>query len=102
MRILAELHWQLPRPLSCAEVALRDATLPEADAAMRELQRNAQARRHTPLNPFPATEHLEGCQVSLTTTLFCDGRLPRPWALAAGSWALSCLKGCQGCPACNK
>ena len=44
VRILAELHWQLPRPLSCAEVTLRDTTLPAAEDAMLKLQRSAQAR----------------------------------------------------------
>jgi hypothetical protein len=46
VRILAELHWALPRPLSRAELALRDAALPDGEAAQRELQHAAQARTH--------------------------------------------------------
>ena len=53
VRILAELHWALPRPLSRAELRLRDHALPEAEAARRELQHAAQARALPCCASFP-------------------------------------------------
>ena len=43
MRILAELHWQLPRPLTASEARLRDVVLPDAEAASLDLQHSVQA-----------------------------------------------------------
>ena len=38
LRILADLHWKLPRPLTAAEVRLRDITLPGLEAVIAKLQ----------------------------------------------------------------
>ena len=38
VRILADLHWKLARPLTAAEQRLRDITLPGLEAAVARLQ----------------------------------------------------------------
>ena len=38
MRILADLHWKLPRPLTAAEQRLRDVTLPGLQASVAKLR----------------------------------------------------------------
>ncbi len=38
VRILADLHWKLARPLTAAEQRLRDITLPGLEAAVAKLQ----------------------------------------------------------------
>ena len=42
LRILAELHWKLPRPLTAAEQQLRDMTLPGLEASVAKLQSTVQ------------------------------------------------------------
>ncbi|CAL8462438.1 g1971 [Coccomyxa elongata] len=45
VKLLAELHHQLPRPLSIAEMRVRDVTIPDAEASLEELQRSVQSAR---------------------------------------------------------
>ncbi len=42
VKLLAELHFQLPRPLSLAEARMRDVVIPDAEAALTDLQRSVQ------------------------------------------------------------
>ena len=42
LRILAELHWKLPRPLTAAEQQLRDVTLPGLESSVAKLQSTVQ------------------------------------------------------------
>lgn len=42
VKLLTELHWQLPRPLTPADEHLRSVKLPDAESAVEELQHSVQ------------------------------------------------------------
>jgi hypothetical protein len=42
VKLLTELHWQLPRPLTPAEEQLRSVKIPDAELAAEELQQSVQ------------------------------------------------------------
>lgn len=44
LKLLAELHWAQPRPLSAAEARLRDRELPALQAAAAQLQQDLTVR----------------------------------------------------------
>ena len=46
VRILADLHWKLARPLTAAEQRLRDITLPALEAAVAKLQHSVEVMHH--------------------------------------------------------
>ena len=48
LKLLAELHWAQPRPLSAAELRFRDQELPELQAAAARMQEGLAVRRPRP------------------------------------------------------
>ncbi len=59
VRLLAELHWALPHPLSAAEAALRDARLPALEADAAALRRDLDAARRA---AAPAAAGADGAE----------------------------------------
>ena len=81
MRLLAELHYQLPRPLSVAEARVRDLVIPDAEAALADLQRSVQVCLRVPSPSSSCIPDLAGLP------------LPHPAAFnpyKAGSEPVSC------------